>query len=48
MGSRDFRHKEPKKQKKDAKKLAPITILKPSTEVEIIQKKKKERKEEEE
>ena len=48
MGSRDFRHKETKKQKKDAKKLAPITILKPPVDAEVIQKRKKERKEEEE
>ena len=48
MGSRDFRHKETKKQKKDAKKLAPITIFKPPVDAEVIHKKKKERKEEEE
>ena len=44
MGSRDYRKKEPKKQKKDAKKLSP-GVLQPSVTVEVV--KKKRRKEEE-
>ena len=41
MGSRDYRHKESKKLKKNAKKLAPIIILPTSaTDVEVIKKKK--------
>lgn len=48
MGRRDYRHREPKKTKKDAKKVLPTTILAPSETVEVIRKRKKERKEEEE
>ena len=50
MGRRDYRHREPKKSKKDAKKLPPVTILPTSANVEVIRKGKKERegKEEEE
>ena len=48
MGRRDFRHREPRKTKKDAKKIpATPTILPPPTTVEVIKKGKKERKEEE-
>ena len=40
MGGRDFRHRETKKTKKEAKKLAPpLTIINPPVEVEIIKKK---------
>ena len=42
MGRRDYRHREPKKAKKDIKKVSPGTIL------EVIKKGKKERKVEEE
>jgi hypothetical protein len=48
MGSRDYRKREAKKPKKDAKKTAPASIIPPSTTVEVIKPKgKKERKEEE-
>jgi hypothetical protein len=47
MGSRDFRHRETKKPKKDAKKSAPI-IFEASAEVEVIKKGKKPTPEEEE
>jgi hypothetical protein len=47
MGKRDFRHREPKKTKKDAKKIPATTILSPPTTVEVIQKGKKEEKGEE-
>jgi hypothetical protein len=46
MGKRDFRHREPKKAKKDVKKLPATTILPPSVAVEVIKKRKKDRKEE--
>ena len=46
MGSRDYRHKEPKKSKKDARKIAPIIVEKPSAEVQVIKKGKKEGEEE--
>ena len=48
MGRRDFRRRESKKAKKDAKKVLPASILTPSETVEVIKKGKKERKEEEE
>jgi len=47
MGRRDYRHREPKKPKKDAKKISADTILPPSTTVEVIKKGKKEQKIEE-
>mgnify|MGYP001106720254 CR=1 FL=1 len=47
MGSRDYRRREPKKAKKDAKKISVATILTPPTTVEVIKKGKKERKTEE-
>lgn len=47
MGKRDFRHREPKKPKKDAKKLPSATILPLPTTVEVIRKGKKEQEEEE-
>ena len=48
MGSRDFRHREAKKPKKDAKKKpASITFEQPA-EVEVIRKGKKPREGEEE
>jgi len=47
MSRRDYRHREPKKSGKSDKKLSPINILPTTTaEVEVIRKKKKERKEE--
>ena len=48
MGRRDYRHREPKKAKKDAKKIPSTTILPPHVTVEVIKKGKKEREEEEE
>jgi len=48
MGKRDYRHREPKKQKNDTKKVSPATMLPSPTTVEVIRKGKKERKEEEE
>jgi len=47
MGRRDYRHREPKKLKKDTKKTLAATILPPSTTVEVIKKGKKGQKEEE-
>jgi hypothetical protein len=48
MGKRDYRHREPKKLKKNAKKISPITILLPPTHVEVIKKGKQRREEGEE
>ena len=48
MGRRDYRHRETKKQKKDIKKVAPINIIQPSIQVEVIKKGKKKREEAEE
>jgi hypothetical protein len=50
MGSRDYRHREAKKPKKDAKKAIFPSILSPEpvVEVEVIKKGKKKRGEEEE
>jgi len=42
MGGRDYRHREPKKPKKSAKKISPATILPPPITVEVIKKGKKE------
>jgi hypothetical protein len=47
MGRRDYRHREPKKSKKDTKKLPPVNILTTPTNVEVIKKEKKKREEEE-
>ena len=47
MGRRDYRHREPKKPIKAAKKIAAETILPPSVTVEVIKKGKKEPKIEE-
>ena len=47
MGKRDFRHREPKKHKKDAKRISPETMLTLPPTVEVIKKGKKEAKEEE-
>ena len=45
MGRRDYRHREPKKAKKDAKKLPPVSILKTPVNVEVIKKVKKKEEE---
>ncbi|MFC1987223.1 hypothetical protein ACFLVH_01590 [Chloroflexota bacterium] len=47
MGKRDYRHREPKKTKKDAKKAPTATILPPPMTVEVVKRVKKEREEEE-
>ena len=48
MSRRDYRHREPKKTKKVAKKLSPITILPTPINVEVVGKGKKKRELEEE
>ena len=48
MGRRDYRHREPKKQKKGAGKSKPISELVPRVETEVIKKKRKPPKESEE
>lgn len=47
MGGRDYRWRETKKPKKDAKKIPATTILPPPVTVEVIKKGKKEPREEE-
>ena len=46
MGSRDYRHRETKKKKKDDKKLPQVSILKKPVNVEVIRKGKKREEEE--
>jgi len=46
MGRRDYRRRESKKPKRDARKLSTETVLPPPTTVEVIKKGKKEYKEE--
>lgn len=41
MGRRDYRRREPKKQKKGEQKSKPISVFVPQTEVEVIKKKRK-------
>jgi len=48
MGKRDYRHREPKKTKKDTRKISPISIMPPPVQVEVIKKGKKKREEAEE
>ena len=48
MGKRDYRHREPKKTKKDTRKISPISIMPPPAQVEVIKKGKKKREEVEE
>jgi hypothetical protein len=43
MGRRDYRHREPKKPKKGAKKLPPVNILRTPTDVEVIKKERRKR-----
>ena len=48
MGSHDYRHREPKKPKKDARKLPPpVSIVPTPVNVEVIKKGKKKEEEEE-
>jgi len=46
MGRRDYRHREPKKTKKESKKISPIEILPSPMTVEVVKKKKREPEEE--
>jgi hypothetical protein len=46
MGSRDYRHRETRKTKKDSKKLSPATIIDTTPPVEVIKKHKKREEEE--
>lgn len=46
MGSRDYRHRETKKTKKDEKKLPKISITTTPANVEVIRKGKKREEEE--
>lgn len=48
MSRRDYRHKEPKKPKKDARKLPPVSIQPPVVNVEVIKKHKRKEEDEEE
>jgi len=48
MGRRDFRRREPKKPKKGAQKIKPISEFVPQVEVEVIKKKRKPAEEYEE
>jgi hypothetical protein len=43
----DYSHREKKKSRKESKKIAPISIIAPPAEVEVIRKKRKPREEEE-
>ena len=47
MGKRDFRRRESKKPKKDAKKIPPVDILETPTTIEVIGKGSKKKKKEE-
>jgi len=46
MGRRDFRHREPKKPRKDAKKASATTILPPPMTVEVVKRERKPKEEE--
>jgi len=48
MGRRDYRHREPKKNKREAKRISPTTILPPPMTVEVVKKGKRKREVEEE
>ena len=48
MSRRDYRHREPKKPKKDTKKLSQVSILPTSVNIEVIKKGKRKEEEEEE
>jgi hypothetical protein len=47
MGRRDYRHREPKKAKKDVKKSLPVNILTTPINTEIVRKERKNREVEE-
>ena len=48
MGRRDYRHREPKKAKKDTKKISPLNFVSTPANVEVIKKVHKKKEEEEE
>lgn len=48
MGKRDYRHRESKKPKKDAKKTPVTTIIQPPATVEVIKKGKQDKEKEKE
>jgi hypothetical protein len=48
MARRDYRHREPKKHKKETKKISPATIISTPAQVEVVKKGKKREGEEEE
>jgi hypothetical protein len=48
MATKDFRHREQKKPKKDAKKETIASIVTPTPEVEVVKKVRKPKEEEEE
>lgn len=41
MSSRDFRHREPKKQKREAKKAVRVSVIPPEAIVEVLPKGRK-------
>lgn len=41
MSSRDFRHREPKKSKREAKKVVRVSVIPPEAAVEVLPKGKK-------
>jgi hypothetical protein len=43
VSRRDYRHREPKKAKKDTRKLPPVSVLKTPVNVEVIKKGGKKR-----
>ena len=47
MGRRDYRHREPKKTKKEAKTAPPATVMPSPTFVEVVRKRKKREEESE-
>jgi hypothetical protein len=47
MGRRDIRHKEPKKVRKDARKLPGVSVSPAPASVEVVGKKKRKGEEEE-
>ena len=47
MGKRDYRHREPKKAKRDVRKLPQVNILTTPANVEVIKRVRKKEEEEE-
>jgi hypothetical protein len=48
MGKRDYRHRESKKPKKDVRQVPITTVIQPPATVDVIKKRKKEKREDEE